>query len=88
MLKREHSSLFTFFLGCSGYLVLRPINDNIKISKTMHSYILGKRSVYYFYNVEKRLYGIRATLEVLENLIGQGGDILFVSDSPILKKYI
>lgn len=85
MLKTEHSSLFTFFIGCSGYLVPRPINDNIKISKTMHSYILGKRSVYYFYNLEKSLYGIRATLEVLENLIGQNGDILFVSDSPIFK---
>jgi hypothetical protein len=85
MLKTERSSLFSFFLGCSGYVVPRPINDNIKISKTMHSYVLGKRSVYYFYNLEKSLYGIRATLEVLENLIGQGGDILFVSYSPILK---
>ena len=34
------------------------------------------------------MYGIRATLEVLENLIGQGGDILFVSDSPIILKNV
>ena len=85
MLKTEHSSLFSFILGCSGHLVPRPLNDNMNISKTMHPYILGKRSVYYFYNLEKRVYGIRVTLEVLENLIGRGGDILFVIDSPILK---
>ena len=41
MLKTEHSSLFTFFIGCSGYLVPRPINDNIKISETMNLYPPG-----------------------------------------------
>ena len=51
----------------------------------MHSYVLDKRSVYYFYNLEKSLYGIRETLEVVENLVGQGGDFIFGSDSPILK---
>ena len=85
MLKTEHSRLLSLFIGSSGYLVPRPRNENIKISKTMHPFLLGQRNTYYFYNLEKSLYGIRATLEVLKNIIGSEGEILFVSDSPVFK---
>nr|YP_011008215.1 ribosomal protein S2 [Halosiphon tomentosus]WBP70116.1 ribosomal protein S2 [Halosiphon tomentosus] len=87
MVKRNtaHVDLLSLFIGSSGYLVPRPYNENVKISKTMHPYLLGKRNIYYFYDIEKSLYGIRATLEVLKNIIGNGGEVLFVSDSPVFK---
>nr|QWK44197.1 ribosomal protein S2 [Akkesiphycus lubricus] len=85
MLKTEHARLLSFFIGSSGYLVPRPLNENIKISKTMHPYLLGKRDIYSFYNLEKSLYGIRATLEVLKNIIANEGKITFVSNSPLFK---
>nr|YP_009641808.1 ribosomal protein S2 [Nereocystis luetkeana]QBZ73630.1 ribosomal protein S2 [Nereocystis luetkeana] len=85
MIRTEHSRLISFLIGSSGYLVPRPFNEDVLISKTMHPYLLGKRNIYYFYNLEKSLYGIRATLEVLKNIISAEGKILFVSDSPLLK---
>nr|YP_448641.1 ribosomal protein S2 [Desmarestia viridis]AAS79028.1 ribosomal protein S2 [Desmarestia viridis] len=85
MLRTEYARLLYFFIGSSGYLVPRSVNENIKISKTMHPYLLGKRNSYYFYNLEKSLYGIRASLEVLKNIIEDNGEILFVSDLPALK---
>nr|YP_009228472.1 ribosomal protein S2 [Saccharina sculpera]ALI31084.1 ribosomal protein S2 [Saccharina sculpera] len=81
MVRTEHSRLLSFLIGSSGYLVPRPFNEDVRISKTMHPYLLGKRNIYYFYNLEKSLYGIRATLEVLKT----GGKILFVSDCSLLK---
>nr|QWK45017.1 ribosomal protein S2 [Lessoniopsis littoralis] len=85
MVKTEHSRLLSFLIGSSGYLVPRPFNEYVRISKTIHPYLLGKRNIYYFYNLEKSLYGIRATLEVLKNIILSEGKILFISDSPLLK---
>nr|QWK44902.1 ribosomal protein S2 [Pseudochorda nagaii] len=86
MLRTGNAPLLSFFIGSSGYLVPRPLNENIKISKTMHPFLLGKRDIYSFYNLEKSLYGIRATLEVLKNIIANEGKITFVSNSPIFKK--
>nr|YP_010127812.1 ribosomal protein S2 [Lessonia flavicans]QPP20339.1 ribosomal protein S2 [Lessonia flavicans] len=83
--KTEYSRLLSFLIGSSGYLVPRPFNGDVRISKTIHAYLLGKRNIYYFYNLEKSLYGIRATLEVLKNIIMVEGKILFVSDSPLFK---
>lgn len=85
MVRIEHYRLLSFLIGSSGYLVPRPFNEDVRISKTMHPYLLGKRNIYYFYNLEKSLYGIRATLEVLKNTILAEGKILFVSDSPLFK---
>nr|WKY97019.1 ribosomal protein S2 [Alaria marginata] len=85
MVRTEHYRLLSFLIGSSGYLVPRPFNEDVRISKTMHPYLLGKRNIYYFYNLEKSLYGIRATLEVLKNTILSEGKILFISDSPLLK---
>nr|QWK44482.1 ribosomal protein S2 [Desmarestia aculeata] len=85
MLRTEYARLLYFFIGFSGYLVPRSVNENIKISKTMHPYLLGKRNSYYFYNLEKSLYGIRASFEVLKNIIEDNGEILFVSDLLSLK---
>ncbi len=85
MLRAEHARLISFFIGSSGYLVPRLNNDDVKVSKTIHPFLLGKRNIYFFYNLEKSLFGIRATLEVLKNIISSGGEILFVSDSPVLK---
>nr|YP_010445181.1 ribosomal protein S2 [Macrocystis pyrifera]UTJ90682.1 ribosomal protein S2 [Macrocystis pyrifera] len=85
MIITEHSRIISFLIGSSGYLVPRPFNEDVIISKTMHPYLLGKRNIYYFYNLEKSLYGIRATLEILKNIILLEGKILFVSNSPLLK---
>nr|YP_011008145.1 ribosomal protein S2 [Egregia menziesii]WBP70046.1 ribosomal protein S2 [Egregia menziesii] len=85
MVTVDYSRILSFLIGSSGYLVPRSFNENIPISKTMHPYLLGKRNIYYFYNLEKSLYGIRATLEVLKNIISSEGKILFVSDSPFFK---
>jgi len=85
MVRTEHSRLLSFLIGSSGYLVPRPFNEDVRISKTMHPYLLGKRNIYYFYNLEKSLYGIRATLEILKKIIVAEGKILFVSDSPLFK---
>lgn len=85
MLRTEYARLLYFFIGSSGYLVPRSVNENIRISKTMHPYLLGKRNSYYFYNLEKSLYGIRAALEVLKTTVDDNGEILFVSDLPALK---
>ena len=85
MINKKHERLLSFFIGSSGYLVPRPLNEYVKISKTMHPYVLGKRNNFYFYNLEKSLYGIRATLEILKNIIASGGNIFFVSDSLRLK---
>nr|YP_011008005.1 ribosomal protein S2 [Cutleria multifida]WBP69871.1 ribosomal protein S2 [Cutleria multifida] len=85
MLRTEHTRLLSLFISYSGYLVPRPYDENIKISRTMHPFLLGKRNIYYFYNLEKSLYGIRATLEVLKNIMSTNGNILFVSDSPVFK---
>lgn len=81
MIRTEHYRLFSFLIGSSGYLVPYCYNEDVRISKTMHPYLLGKRNIYYFYNLEKSLYGIRATLEVLKNIVLAEGKILFVSDS-------
>nr|YP_011007935.1 ribosomal protein S2 [Chorda asiatica]QWK44403.1 ribosomal protein S2 [Chorda asiatica]WBP69766.1 ribosomal protein S2 [Chorda asiatica] len=85
MLRTEYSHLLSFFIRSSGYLVPRPLNGDVQVSKTMHPYLLGKRHSNYFYNLEKSLYGIRATLEVLTKIIGSDGKILLVSDSPLFK---
>nr|YP_011008424.1 ribosomal protein S2 [Undaria peterseniana]WBP70395.1 ribosomal protein S2 [Undaria peterseniana] len=85
MVRTEHYRLLSFLIGSYGYLVPRPFNEDVRISKTMHSYLLGKRNIYYFYNLEKSLYGIRATLEVLKKIILLEGKIIFISDFPLLK---
>nr|YP_009330407.1 ribosomal protein S2 [Coccophora langsdorfii]ANS72179.1 ribosomal protein S2 [Coccophora langsdorfii] len=86
MRKIKNAAILSFFVGSYGYLVPRLKNNNGKISKTIHSYLLGKRYLYYLYNLEKSLYSIRAALEVLETTVDRGGDILFVNSSPILKQ--
>lgn len=84
MLNKKQARLLSFFIGSSGYLVPRPYNDYVKISKTMHPFLIGKRDIHYFYNLEKSLYGIRATMEIFKNIIANGGKILFISNSLIL----
>lgn len=81
MLNKKQARLLSFFIGSYGYLVPRPHNEYVKISKTMHPFLLGKRNIHYFYNLEKSLYGIRATMEVLKNIVANGGKILFISNS-------
>lgn len=85
MINKKHERLLSFFIGSSGYLVPRPQNEYVKISKTMHYYLLGKRNIFYFYNLEKSLYGIRATLEVLKNIVAKEGKILLISNSLALE---
>lgn len=86
MHKTKNGSILSFFVGSYGYLVPRSQNDNAKVSKTIQSYLLGKRDLYYLYNLEKSLYGIRATLEVLETMIDSEADILFINSLPILRQ--
>nr|ANS57860.1 ribosomal protein S2 [Pleurocladia lacustris] len=81
MLNKKDARLLFLFIRYSGYLVPRPLNDYVKISKTMHPFLVGKRDIYYFYELEKSLYGIRATLEVFKNIVANEGKILFISDS-------
>lgn len=85
MLNKKHGRLLSFFIKSSGYVVPRPLNKYVKISKTMYPFLLGKRNIYYFYNLEKSLYGIRATMEVLKNIVANEGKILFISNSLILQ---
>lgn len=85
MINKKRERLLSFFVGSSGYLVPRPCNEYVKISKTMHPYLLGNRNNFYFYNLEKSLYGARATMEVLKNIIADNGKILFISDSVKLQ---
>lgn len=84
MVNKKHDRLLSFFIGSSGYLVPRPHNEYVKLSKTMHPFLLGKRDIYYFYNLEKSLYGIRATLEALKFIVANEGKVLFVSNSLTL----
>ena len=84
MLNKKQARLISFFIGSSGYLVPRPYNEYVKISKTMHPFLIGKRNLYYFYDLEKSLYGIRATMEIFKNVVANGGKILFVSNSLVL----
>ena len=88
MLNKKQARLLSFFIGSSGYLVPRPYNEYVKISKTMHPFILGKRNIHYFYNLEKSLYGIRATMEVFKNIVATEGKILFISNSfPLYRRF-
>ena len=80
MLNKKHSRLFSLFIGSSGYLVPFPRNEYSPISKTLHPFLLGKRNIYYFYDLEKSLYGIRATIEVLKNITANEGKILFIGN--------
>jgi hypothetical protein len=80
MLNKKHSRLFSLFIYSSGYLVPFPRNEYSPISKTLHPFLLGKRNIYYFYDLEKSLYGIRATIEVLKNIIASEGKILFIGN--------
>ncbi len=80
MINKKNERLLSFFIGSSGYLVPRPLNEYVKISKTMYPYLLGKRNNFYFYNLEKSLYGTRAMLEILKNIIANEGKIIFISD--------
>ncbi|CAM9149419.1 unnamed protein product [Ectocarpus sp. 6 AP-2014] len=80
MFNKKHSRLFSLFIGSSGYLVPFPRNEYSQISKTLHPFLLGKRNIYYFYDLEKSLYGIRATIEVLKNIISSEGKILFIGN--------
>lgn len=85
MLNKKYSRLLSFFIGSSGYLVPRSSNEYVKISKTIYPFLLGKRNIHYFYDLEKSLYGIRATMEVLKNIVANEGKILFISNSSILQ---
>ena len=80
MLNKKHSRLFSLFIGSSGYLVPFSRDEYSPISKTLHPFLLGKRNIYYFYDLEKSLYGIRATIEVLKNIICSEGKILFIGN--------
>ena len=84
MLNKKQARLLSFFIGSSGYLVPRPYDEYVKISKTMHPFLIGKRDIHYFYNLEKSLYGIRATMEIFKNIIANGGKVTFISNSLIL----
>ncbi|CAM9133262.1 unnamed protein product [Ectocarpus sp. 13 AM-2016] len=80
MLNKKHSRLLSLFIGSSGYLVPFPSNEYSPISKTLHPFLLGKRNIYYFYDLEKSLYGIRAAIEILKNIIANEGKILFIGN--------
>nr|YP_009050495.1 ribosomal protein S2 [Sargassum fusiforme]AIG23763.1 ribosomal protein S2 [Sargassum fusiforme]QJC59469.1 ribosomal protein S2 [Sargassum fusiforme] len=84
MHKTKNEALLSFFVGSYGYLMPRFKNDDVKVSKTIQPYLLGKRGLYYLYNLEKSLHGIRATLEVLETMIDCEADILFINSLPII----
>nr|AYM32645.1 ribosomal protein S2 [Sargassum horneri]AYM32682.1 ribosomal protein S2 [Sargassum horneri] len=84
MQKTKNRAILSFFVGSYGYLVPRFKNDDVTVSKTIQSYLLGKRDLYYLYNLEKSLYGIRATLEVLETMVDSKADILFINSLPII----
>lgn len=84
-MNKKHERLLSFFINSSGYLVPRSCNEYVKISKTMHPFLLGGRNNFCFYNLEKSLYGIRVTMEVLKNIIANNGKILFISDSNKLQ---
>ena len=84
MQKTKNRAILSFFVGSCGYLVPRFKNDDVTVSKTIQSYLLGKRDLYYLYNLEKSLYGIRATLEVLETMVDSKADILFINSLPII----
>jgi len=84
MQKTKNGAILSFFVSSCGYLVPRSKNDDVKVSKTIQSYLLGKRDLYYLYNLEKSLYGIRAALEVLEMMIDSEADILFINSLPII----
>nr|YP_009049423.1 ribosomal protein S2 [Sargassum muticum]YP_010381302.1 ribosomal protein S2 [Sargassum kjellmanianum]UVW81834.1 ribosomal protein S2 [Sargassum siliquastrum]AIE46219.1 ribosomal protein S2 [Sargassum muticum]UDH59687.1 ribosomal protein S2 [Sargassum kjellmanianum]UQV81218.1 ribosomal protein S2 [Sargassum muticum] len=86
MHRTKNGAILSFFVGSYGYLVPRFKNDDVRVSKTIQSYLLGKRDLYYLYNLEKSLYGIRATLEVLEIMIDSEADILFINSLPIITK--
>lgn len=85
MLNKKQSRLLSFFIGSSGYLVPRPYNEYVKVSKTMYPFLLGKRNIHYFYDLEKSLYGIRATMEVLKNIVANEGKVLLISNSLSLQ---
>ena len=86
MLNKKQARILSFFIGSSGYLVPRPSNEYVKISKTMHPFLIGKRNIHYFYDLEKSLYGIRATMEIFKNIIANDGKILFISNSSVLNQ--
>nr|YP_009058544.1 ribosomal protein S2 [Sargassum hemiphyllum]AIM19568.1 ribosomal protein S2 [Sargassum hemiphyllum]UDY71291.1 ribosomal protein S2 [Sargassum hemiphyllum var. chinense] len=86
MHQTKNGVILSFFVGSSGYLVPRFKNDDVRVSKTIESYLLGKRDLYYLYNLEKSLYGIRATLDVLEAMVDSEADILFINSLPIITK--
>nr|YP_009454535.1 ribosomal protein S2 [Endarachne binghamiae]AUG32971.1 ribosomal protein S2 [Endarachne binghamiae] len=89
MKNKNQARLLSFLIGSSGYLVPRPYNEYVKISKTMHPFILGKRNIHYFYNLEKSVYGIRATMEVFKNIISNEGKTLFISNSfPLSQRFV
>nr|YP_010372539.1 ribosomal protein S2 [Myagropsis myagroides]UPE50176.1 ribosomal protein S2 [Myagropsis myagroides] len=84
MHKAKNRAILSFFVGSYGYLVPRSKNDDVKVSKTIQSYLLGKRNLYNLYNLEKSLYSIRATLEVLETMINSEANILFINSLPLV----
>nr|YP_011008319.1 ribosomal protein S2 [Scytothamnus australis]WBP70290.1 ribosomal protein S2 [Scytothamnus australis] len=83
MLKNNHTRLLSLFVNSSGYLIPLHRNEKLKVSKTMHYYVLGKQRLYYFYDLEKSLYCIRAGLESLKTISLGGGEVLFVSNSRL-----
>ncbi len=85
MLNKKYARLLSFFVSYSGYLVPRPSNEYVKISKTIYPFLLGKRNIQYFYDLEKSLYGIRATMEVLKNIVSNKGKVLIISNSVIFQ---
>lgn len=87
MLNKKHSRLFSLLIGSSGYLVPFPCNEYSPISKTLHPFLLGKRNIYYFYDLEKSLYGIRATIEILKNIIANRGKILFIGNDVSMQSH-
>lgn len=85
MLSNKRARLLFFFIRYSGYVIPLPLNERIKVSKTIHPFLLCKQNIRYFYNLEKSLYCIRATMEVLKSIVANEGRVLFVSDLPTLE---
>ena len=84
--KKNSRHLISFFINSSGYLVPHISDDNFKTSKTLYPYLLGKRNAHAFYNLEKSLHGIKASLEILKEIVSLNGKILFIVSSSALNK--
>ena len=70
----KYKKTLSFFISNKAYLG----QDFNVLNKSIHSFILGKRNNYSYYNLHFSLLGVKNSLEILENIVSQRGDISFV----------